>query len=196
MAWTLSRQDGHVATMAQPLPPSGHCGDNRGRCPPRAASWPCSRDVQPFAARCLAKADEAEFVEPLSHFLGRFDDGGERDVAARVQIEDKTPRNFRMLRLAVPGMQFERGHLRDSGETFHSINLKIGFAIAGDGYELQQIGGAWHGMPLKELLASDAVACPDDRTGGALNVFEHPRSHGLEVTSEIELRHRLAIASI
>src|ERR1700730_17622444 len=30
-----------------------------------------------------------------------------------------------MLRLAVPGMQFERRHLRDSGETFHSIDLKI-----------------------------------------------------------------------
>ena len=43
-------------------------------------------------------------------------------------------------------------------------------------------------MTLKELLASDAVGCPDDRTGAALNVVEHPRSHGLEVTSEIELR--------
>jgi hypothetical protein len=41
--------------------------------------------MQPFAARCLAEADEAEFVEPLSHFLGGFDDGGERNVGAGVR---------------------------------------------------------------------------------------------------------------
>ena len=51
-------------------------------------------------------------------------------------------------------------------------------------------------MTLKKLLAGDAVGCPDDRTGASLKVVEHPRSHGLEVTSEIELRHRLAVASI
>jgi hypothetical protein len=34
-------------------------------------------------------------------------------------------------------MQFERHHLRDSGESFHSIDLKIGFANAEDGDELQ-----------------------------------------------------------
>src|SRR5205807_1454838 len=127
-------------------------------------------DMQSFASGCLAEADEAEFVEPLSHFLCRFDDGGERDVGAGVQIEDETPRNFRMLRLAVPGMQFERSHLCDSGETFHAIDLKIRFAIAENGDELQQIGAPWHGMTLKELLAGDAVRCPDDRTGAALNV--------------------------
>jgi hypothetical protein len=69
-------------------------------------------DMQPFAARCLAEADEAEFVEPLSHFLGRFDDGGERDVGARVQIEDET--------------QFERRHLRDSGKTWLSCSIPMG----------------------------------------------------------------------
>src|ERR1700716_3065744 len=109
--------------------------------------------MQSFAARCLAEADEAEFVETLSPFLGGLYDGGKRDIGGRGQIEDDTPWNFRMLRLAVPGMQFERGHLRDSGETFHPIDLKIGFAIAEDGDELQQIGGAWHGMTLKKLLA-------------------------------------------
>jgi hypothetical protein len=43
-----------------------------------------------FTARCLAEADEAEFVELLPRFLGGFDDGRERDVGARVQIEDET----------------------------------------------------------------------------------------------------------
>jgi hypothetical protein len=41
--------------------------------------------MQPFAASCLAEADEAESVEPLSHFLGGFDDGGERNVGAGVR---------------------------------------------------------------------------------------------------------------
>jgi hypothetical protein len=50
-------------------------------------------------------------------------------------------------------------------------------------------------MSLKELIAGDAVGCPDDRTGAALNVVEHPRSHGLEITSEMALSRRFGLAA-
>ena len=54
-------------------------------------------------------------------------------------------------------MQFKTADLRHRRQSFDAINLQIGFAIAGDLDQFQQVRGAAHRMALKEGLPTDAV---------------------------------------
>lgn len=52
--------------------------------------------MQPFAAGGLAEADETEFVETVADFTRGFDNGGEGDIRARIEIEHQPAWNLRL----------------------------------------------------------------------------------------------------
>ena len=80
-------------------------------------------DVQALSAGRLAEADKPEIIEAVAHFSCGFNDGRERDVGAGIKIKDEAARYLRLLRLAIPGMQFESADLCDSGKAFNTVDL-------------------------------------------------------------------------
>ena len=100
----------------------------------------------------LQKLDQAELVQPLAHLPRGLDDRREGDVRAGIEIEHQPAGDFRPTGLAIPGMQFEGADLRDARPALDPIDLQIGLAVAEHRHQLEQVGGARHGVALEELL--------------------------------------------
>ena len=118
--------------------------------------------MQALAASCLAKADEPQVVEAVAHFARCFNDCRKRHVRPRIEVEDKTTGNLRLLRPAIPGMEFDSAYLSDRSEAFGAVDLEVGLTVTEDGHQLQKIGCTGHGVPLEELLSTNAVRRSDD----------------------------------
>ena len=149
--------------------------------------------VQPLSAGRLAEADKPEVIQPVAHLPCGFDDRRERNVGAGIEIEHKTARHLRLLRLAIPGMQLESANLRDGNEAFHAVDLQIGLLVAEHRHQFQQVGGSRHGMALEELLAADPVRRADDRARPALDMLDQPRTDRFVIAGQILLGDRLAV---
>ena len=100
--------------------------------------------MQALAARRLAEGNEAKLLEAAAQLLGRRDHGRECNVGRRVEIEDEPPGNGRMMRLAIPGMEFHRRDLAHGDQALDAIDLQIRLAVALDGDQLDEIGDAGH----------------------------------------------------
>ena len=83
--------------------------------------------MQAFAPRCLAEADEADGVETVPHFTSGIHDCGKGNVGAGIKIEHESAGDFGIVRLAVPGVEFEGGDLGDCCQSFDPVNLQVGF---------------------------------------------------------------------
>jgi hypothetical protein len=81
--------------------------------------------MHPFAARRFAKAHEANGFQPVANFARALNYVREINAGRRIEIENQTPWDVGISRLAVPWMQLESGQLRNFRETFHSIDLKV-----------------------------------------------------------------------
>ena len=93
-------------------------------------------------------------------------------------------------------MQLQPAALRHRRQPFDPIDLQIGFAIARDLGEFQQVRTTRHGVALKEGLALDAVGRAHHGARPALDVADHPVADGFEIPGKIELGDGLAIAAI
>jgi hypothetical protein len=72
--------------------------------------------LQALPTGCLAEADESEIVQPIAHLFGGFDNHGERDIRSGIEVEHEPARHLRPFRLAIPGVEFQRGNLGDCPE--------------------------------------------------------------------------------
>src|ERR1700676_3349011 len=93
-------------------------------------------------------------------------------------------------------MQLERADLRDCPKPLDAIDLQIGFVVAENLDQFQQIGCPAHGMALEEVLALDAVRRADQRAWPSLDVSDHPFANRLEIAGEIEFCDGFAVASV
>ena len=88
--------------------------------------------MQSLAARRLAEGEEPQGFEPRAHLQRGGDHGGEGHLRRGVQIEDKSPGDVRLVRLAIPGMNLDSRRLGYGGKPFGTINLKVRLVIARD----------------------------------------------------------------
>jgi len=130
--------------------------------------------VKALAARRFAEGQQAELLESLAYLERGRDDGIEFHVRRRIQVEDQSPGDLRIVGCAVPGMEFQRSHLSDGGQRFDPIDLHVGGPVAPHLDQFKQLGHAGHGMTLKELLAADPVRCAHEGTRAAGQVRHHP----------------------
>ena len=141
--------------------------------------------MQALAPGRLAKTGQPQAFQPLAQFDGRFNHPSKRHVGRRVEVEHQSAREVRIIRLAVPRMQFDSTELGKRGKPFDPVDLKIGLAISRNSHEFEQIGRAWHGVALEELVAADSVRRAYDRAGAPLDVLDHPVAHRLVVEGKV-----------
>ena len=92
-----------------------------------------------------------------------------------------------MPRLVVPWMKLDGRDLRRGNQAFDAVDLDVGFTIAFDFRDGEQVRHAAHLMALEEPLAIDAVRRADDGAGTALEMLDHPRADLLQILREVEL---------
>ncbi len=63
--------------------------------------------MQPLATGRLAETDKTKLIQTVAEIARRLDHSGKGNVGARVEIKDQTARQFRLTRMAIPGMKFE-----------------------------------------------------------------------------------------
>ena len=95
--------------------------------------------MEPLAAGCLTKADQAKAGQSVSYFTRRLDDPLKRYIRSRIEIEDKSARLIGMSWLAVPRVQLKSGDLRDGDQALHAVDLKIRLPVTGDRGQIQQL---------------------------------------------------------
>ena len=61
------------------------------------------------------------------------------DIRRRVEIENKAAGKGGVAGLVVPWMELDAGTLRHGRQTFDTVDLHIGLAVAGDGDLLKQV---------------------------------------------------------
>ena len=105
----------------------------------------------------LQKADQPERLEPVAHLLRGLDHRREGTSGAGIEIEHQAARHLGLVRLAVPGMELERGDLGHRRQALDAVDLQIGLAVAEHRHQFEQVRRARHGVALEELLAADAV---------------------------------------
>jgi hypothetical protein len=86
-----------------------------------------------------------------------------------------------MSRLAVPRMELKGCDLRDGDQTLQSVDLDVGFAVAGNSSESQKVGHPHHGVTLKKLLAPNSVRHANDRAGPSPDMLKEPRANRLVI---------------
>lgn len=91
-------------------------------------------------------------------------------------------------------MKLDTTDLCYRGKPLDAVNLEIRLLVAEDLGQLDKVGGLGHGVALKELPATDAIGCPDDRAWTTFDMVAEPGANGLVMSSEILLRHWLIIA--
>ena len=143
--------------------------------------------MEALAAGGLAEADEADRLKTIPQIARRLDHIGEGDLRSGIEIEDETARRVGVVRLAVPGMEFDSACLGERDQPFGPVNLEIGFLVVADLDEFQQARRARHRMALEKLLVLDAVRCAHHRAGPTFQMGDHPLTDALEVMSKIEL---------
>src|SRR6185312_9488576 len=97
------------------------------------------RDVQSFATGRLAETFESDRAEAGPHLLRGLDDSGEFNVRCRVEVEDETPRDIRLVRHAVPRMQLDPTALCHSGQGLDAVDHYVRLAVAGHPDHVEQI---------------------------------------------------------
>ena len=93
-----------------------------------AAAQGCHH-VQTLATRGLAEGFESDGRQALPDFQRRGDDRCKLHIGRRVQVEDQPSGEFRLIRRAVPGMQFQGTTLCNGDQRFQTIDLQIGLLI-------------------------------------------------------------------
>ena len=116
----------------------------------------------------------------------RLDYPGKGQLGRRIQIKHEASRSIRRSRRAVPWMQLDPGDLRYGRQSFHAVNLKIWFRVAGHGDQMKETGGTRHRVALEEALRPDAVGRADDRARAATKMLDHPAADCFEIARKIE----------
>ena len=119
--------------------------------------------------------------------------GSSRLFRRWIKIKDKPAGLIRVVGLAIPWMQLDGGDLRKGRKALGTVNLEIGFTVAGDLNELQKVRDAGHGVALKESLPLNALRGADHRARATSQMHHHPVGYGFEVACKVEFRHERAV---
>jgi hypothetical protein len=93
---------------------------------------------KPFAAGCLAERNQSHLFQPIADLQRRIDDGLELHVRRGIEIEDQAACALRIVGHAVPGMHFQRAHLRHGRQRLDAIDLHVGFLVAAHLDQIEQ----------------------------------------------------------
>ncbi len=119
--------------------------------------------MQPLAAGRLWETGKAVGLQPLPHLLRRLDHAQEIHPFGGIEVEHQPVRHVGRRGPRAPGVQLDRGQLRQRQQPAFVVDAQERLGLAGDRDAADQRRLPGHGMALEEALALDPVGRPQHR---------------------------------